>query len=489
MILTTLLLTGSMMLQTPASLSKDVKVKLVTTGYIRQHAPETFARIVAAGGRGSQFARPFELKALDRKKVEVARYDARQPKPRFQPDGKVEPPKTQSDSKPMFITGLKVKQDYSWLQFFTYKMEESNFAADYGDVVKGSTSVGHYDGVAPKDGVITVSSVKGGPMVPKSIRVFNGEWKDGKPVVEGFDMVAPLSAKVKAGQEYRVEFALDTSKLAPGTYKGKSDIDDGNLIHVDFSANVINPNGGFNYSFGTGAVDLATGQSADLPITIKVGGNTPETNIKVRVINAQYLNSKGVSIYGDTQVRKFKDGQSGTMVLTFKGGNAADFQGTIDLEISGYDGAASAIAKIPVNLHTIWVDTDGVPISGADGDVTSWMRLRFNSLGDYDFSWSVENHANFTRYTAWAYAFPVAASASSNSRFSLRDVYQLQAQKLPGSSSHSRAITGQSAFIRNNFFQFAGQGVKLWLLFSESQSNDLKAAWKLVDVDGNVYPW
>lgn len=482
---TLLALLASQTQKSIAPVSFGVKPKLVTTGYIRQNSPDAFARIVSIGGANAKLARPFELKAV---KALNIRTNAYQPatKPVFTAESKVNSGKAPDKIIPLKVKKSEDKPSNIFLTYFNTPKEEYDFAADYGDVVAGNTSTGHYDGVASKTGVLTVTPVTGGPMVPHRILVFSGEWKNGKPDVVGFDMIAPFSVKVKAGQEYRVEYRLDTKKLALGSYKGQSTIDDGNLIHVKFSAKVVEPSGGFNYTFSqTSGVELATGQEANFSVTVNPNGTSSSTDFRFKVLNRDELEEHGVEIdypdlvgvaNGDNKVVKFQ----------LRGREAADYQGTILLEISAYGGKTKVLSKVPVSLKTMWLDSGPMPITA--GDVNCTLRLRINSLGGYDFSWNATNNANLTRYVAYMFIFP-ESPLDNGKRWSLYTARMLFAQYLPGPSSAADSETGESSILRKQFFKLASGGFKGYLGLDGYGIDQLKNEWRLVGADGYPYSW
>lgn len=454
-----------------ASVTKATTTKLTTTGQIRMTAPETLARLLSLGGPSANFVRSFEKTRVQTKPV----LQTRAPK---RADFKV-PAQGQIDEKRKKTDPIYVATYYGGF-FELFPKQESNFDAAYGDVAQGSEApIGHYDGVAPRDGTITITKPKGGPFAIFDAKTFTGYWNGSEPQVDklvtasGGDVKIP----VKAGQEYTIRYKFDSKALQPGAYVAKSDIDDGNLIHMNLSANVVPPYGGINMSVLSHSDYVATGQSIKIPISLSVNGNTPSTDIKFEVLNAASLKDAGIAVTCPTV--NVKNGATTSANLNVYGYEAPDSQQTLQIKFSGFKGNASAVVNIPISIRTVWIDSG--PINVVAGNVSLWARMKMNSLGYYECTSNVSTTSKLLGDSANWFIF--AENPVDGKRLSTMGMRYIHAKYEIGPSSFDDASSGISTLVKNNFAKLQGTGVRVVLQVNDSLSNFTKVEsdWNLVN--------
>lgn len=426
---------------------KQVQARYVTTGYIRMTSPETLGRVLKLGGPAGKLVRKAEGERLQTRTVRmdtpVDLKNFRMPAPGKRDDRKKDETLTYI---PMTYTGF----------LGVFSKQESSFDAAYGDVSQTTQAPnGHYDGVATSNGTVKVSKVKGGPFSVVSASTYTGYWNNGAPEVEKTVLAqnGELSIPVKAGQEYKVLYKFDSSKLAIGSYKGTSDIDDGSIIHMNLSGNIVPAYGGIKASIGSYSSVLGTGQHMDIPITFAVDGNTPTTQVKMEILNESELKAAGILSKGDSV--SVKNGGQNTGKVTISGlPSAADSQQIIKVKFSGYAGNASATLNIPITVKTLWVDSDGVNVTA--GDVSLWVRLKFNSMGYYECTANATTSAKVLGdEVSW---FICANNQVKGMRPGMYDMVRLNAKLESGPSSKDFGTSGYSSFIGDGFNSLLGTG-------------------------------
>lgn len=369
--------------------------KLVTSAYVRMNDPGYVARAlrdgdgVRARGLMSTLAPP-EL--IARRSALVARLT---PAFRLLDTATASPVKrTGKEPAPGAVAPVKppISKDIvaNYADLFP-ELADLVVPLDMGTAVRSAEGevVRTYEGVAPRDGTLSVREDRDRGIVVTRLVSYTGEvGPGGEPVEAGVArglVGIRRGLAVRAGQAYKVVVRMRTGEVGDKSEE-ISVQDGGRAVKLTVRGSVVPATGVLSATLEEGDFTMLPGTTRVGKLRVTVDGNGQTNLVLARVGGA----GDGVSVRsGPLPVRR-----NGEITFYFEvvaDKFAADGPRTLSLKLSGYDGSAVRTVSVPARLETVWTIWENYTQS--EQKVKTKGTFKFSNSGFWDHTVFAETDA------------------------------------------------------------------------------------------------